>query len=414
MSKKVLFLIDSMGVGGAERVLSNIIKGLDRNKYLPILCLTLGRRIDYYIDEDVEVCTIEPVTGKCFDAFVRMITLPIVCYWVVRYTLHGKKRFNWKMLYSILFEFSHYVFGLRSVIKKYRPDLIMTVLFNSSMIASLYCQYFRDSTPLCLSDHNTLSIEVPRLYPSVDMVLTEMVLRRADRYVAVSKGVMDDLITVFGFPCKLIDVIYNGIDFDQIKVEAARSHPVDLPIDILEKRCPLIVSVGRLTAQKGQNLLLKAFRLVLDKVESRLVILGEGENLDALQQLAADLRIKDKVLFLGWRRDLFPILFRCDVFALSSLYEAFPMVLLEAMALGLPVVASDCPHGPFESLDAGRYGILVPAGSYEGLAAGILQVLTDKCKMAELSRLSQARAAEFTLVKMASDYDAVFERLMKC
>jgi len=413
-TKKILFIIDSLGGGGAERVLTNIVNGIDRKKYKPIVCLSMGKRVDFSIKEDVDVCNLEPIYDihqvRRYRRFVRRI----VFFRTIRCLLTGKKLFDRKRLYNILIEFCPLIIGLRSIVKRYCPDLIMTVLFNSSLIGSLYCQFYRDSTLLCTSDHNTLSLEIRRLFPLFEFILPKIVLSRADRYVAVSEGVKSDLIDLYDYPSNQIDTIYNGIEIDMIHFDGTKPLSADIPSETIFKSGPVIVTVGRLTLQKAQDVLLRAFHMVLTRCDCNLVIIGEGERLEELQRLVSDLRIDRNVFFLGWRHDVYSIMSKCDVFVLSSLYEAFPMVLLEAMALGLPVVSTNCPYGPVETLAGGIYGTLVPTGDVQALAGVLVDLVNDKQKRDEMGERSCVRARDFSSDSMIAQYESLFQRLIGC
>jgi len=376
MSKriKILFVIDSLGGGGAERVLANLVNGMDRKRFEPVICLALGNRIDYRISDDVAICRLAPVHGKYIDKLITCIAGMFSRYCAVRFALRTDL-FERRLLEDVFLQIAPYVVGLGHVVKQQQPDIIMSFLFNSSMISSFYCQFFLKSTPLCLSDHNTLSREITRLYPSVALPLTLAVIGRADRYVSVSEGVKSDIINFTGFSEKRIETIWNGVDIKTINNERYKPLALDLPAELHEKKYPIIVTVGRLTAQKSQDVLLRAFQIVLRNIECRLIVVGEGEAYEDLMSLSNELQLCNKVYFLGWRADLFSVVAKCDVFVLSSSYEACPMVLLEAMALGVPIVSTDCPHGPREALSGGEYGVLVPHGDHEAFADAIVNVI---------------------------------------
>jgi glycosyltransferase involved in cell wall biosynthesis len=171
---------------------------------------------------------------------------------------------------------------------------------------------------------------------------------RADCIVAVSKGVAHDLEHNFGVEPARLKVIYNPCDFETI---AARGlEPLDAEHEMLFEG-PTLITAGRLVTQKGQWHLIRAFVRVRERIgAARLLIIGTGDHLAYLTELAIKLGIADAVTFLGYQENPFKFMRRADVFVLTSLWEGLGAILQEAMACGIPVVSSDCPSGPRELL----------------------------------------------------------------
>ena len=136
-----------------------------------------------------------------------------------------------------------------------------------------------------------------------------------------------------------------------------------------------MVGIGRLTPQKDFASLLRSFQLVRKERDCRLVILGEGPERDALLHLADELGIREHVDLPGFVPNPYAVLARAQAFVLSSRWEGLPTVLIEAMALGVPLVAADCPSGPREILQDGAFGELVPVGDVEAMARAIVAAL---------------------------------------
>lgn len=181
----------------------------------------------------------------------------------------------------------------------------------------------------------------------------------ASGVIAVSEGVKRDTQRVTGLPAGRITVIRNPVITPMLAEHSAEAVPHPWLADKLQ---PVVVGMGRLTQQKDFPTLLRAFAALQRERPSRLILLGEGKDREALEALAAELGIGERVLFAGFQSNPYAWLARADLFVLSSAWEGSPNALTEALALGVPAVSTDCPSGPQEILDGGRYGALVPVG----------------------------------------------------
>ncbi|WP_017364239.1 glycosyltransferase [Methylococcus capsulatus] len=218
-----------------------------------------------------------------------------------------------------------------------------------------------------------------------------------DAIVAVSQGVKDDILSITALPSERVRVIRNPVITPALERQAAL--PCDHPWPN-DPAIPLIVGMGRLTRQKGFPDLIAAFaRLRRDRI-CRLVIVGEGGDREKLERLADGLGVSEDVCFTGFLANPHGLIARCSLFVLSSLWEGSPNALTEAMALGRPVVSTDCPSGPAELLNGGEYGPLVPVGDVEALAAAMAHAL-DHPLPAECLRRA---VAEYTQTISARRY----------
>lgn len=202
---------------------------------------------------------------------------------------------------------------------------------------------------------------IRRLYPQVD------------RIVAVSAGVARDTATIARIPHERIRVIRNPVITPELVGLAAEpcSHPW-----FQQDQPPVIVGAGRFQRQKDFPTLIRGFAQVRTRQPCRLIILGEGGDLPKLQGLISELELSADVDLPGFQANPYPFFSRAGLFVLSSVWEGSPNVLTEAMALGTPVVSTDCPSGPRELLDGGKYGPLVPVGDTEALADAMDRTLT--------------------------------------
>ena len=195
---------------------------------------------------------------------------------------------------------------------------------------------------------------------------------KIDAVVAVSQGVAEDTHRLTGLPLARLPVIRNPV-INQALFDLSRA-PVEHPW-FQDPQVPVILGAGRLTRQKDFPTLIQALARVRQQRPCRLVILGEGPDRAALEQLTAGLQVQDAVWLPGHVDNPYAYMLRSRLFALSSRWEGSGNVLTEAMALGVPVVSTDCPSGPAEMLEQGRFGPLVPVGDADALAQAILQTL---------------------------------------
>lgn len=221
--------------------------------------------------------------------------------------------------------------------------------------------------------------------------------RRADRIVAVSEGVREDTLTVAQLPPERVVVIRNPVISGQLHRMA--SEPVDHPW-LVDKQQPVLLGAGRLTRQKDFETLLRAFACVHRQRACRLIILGDGRDRSALEALARDLGVADAVSLPGHVVNPFAYMSRADLFVLSSRWEGSPNVLTEAMALGTPVVATDCPSGPREILHHGTIAPLVAVGDVDALCVAMVQALDHPPAPQTLRQAT----AEYTVERSAERY----------
>lgn len=211
----------------------------------------------------------------------------------------------------------------------------------------------------------------------------------ADGVIAVSQGVAEDLIHAIGLPQSIIKVLYNPVVPSDVmeRAQDAITHPW-----LVDHARSVILGVGRLERQKDFSTLMRAFARVSKQRPFRLIILGEGSQRKNLESLAGELGIADMVSMPGHVPNPYAYMARCDLFVLSSLWEGFGNVLAEALAVGIPVISTDCPSGPREILADGAYGPLVTVGDDVALADAILKVVDNP----QPSQRLRARALAFS------------------
>jgi glycosyltransferase involved in cell wall biosynthesis len=216
------------------------------------------------------------------------------------------------------------------------------------------------------------------------------VYRRIDEIAAVSEGAAASVVNFLGVPRGMVSVIYNPVPMDEIREKAsqAANHPW-----FADGALPVIISCGRLTPHKDFGTLLSAFALLRREMPSRLVILGEGPEREKLETLIRSLGLENYAALFGFEENPYRYIARAKLFALSSICEGFALVITEAMALGIPVVSTDCPSGPAELL-ADHPDRLVPVGDPDTLAAAMKKGLEIGREENDLSRFSVADCAD--------------------
>lgn len=303
-----------------------------------------------------------------------------------------------------------YLRSLADWLRRERPDGLIACMPQENLVALMARDLAGTSTRVLLTEHNTLSAIVRRARSAGHRELPPLIghaYRRADAVVAVSTGVADDLAATSGLPRGMIHVIHNPA----VPADVARraAEPVEHPW-LQPGQPPVVLGVGRLAPQKDFALLLRAFALLPREQPARLVILGEGPDPQAtakrraqLEALAQKLGIADRLALPGHTENPFAWMARASVFVLSSTHEGFGNVLPEAMACGCPVVSTDCPSGPAEILENGRWGRLVPVGDAVAMAEAIQATLAAPPDPADLRR----RAAAFHLDAAVDRYEAL-------
>ncbi|TMW71330.1 glycosyltransferase [Thauera sp. UPWRP] len=271
-----------------------------------------------------------------------------------------------------------------------RPDALIANMWPLTSAAVAGRVLARWDGRLLLVDHSTLSRAyagwgmLHNLTMHASMMAT---YRLADRVAGVSQGVASDIAHLAGLKEADVSVLHNPIPLRPTPDQDARGN-----VELLWNSPPgeRILTVGSLKDAKNHPLLIRAFAQ-LSRAESRLMIVGQGQNESMLRALAQELGIADRVIFAGFHADPSPFYATADLFVLSSDYEGFGNVIVEALSFGVPVVSTDCPSGPAEILENGRWGRLVPVGDADALARAIEAALLNPTDREALKR----RAADF-------------------
>ncbi len=363
MKSKILIFMFSLYGGGAQRTIVNIINNINKEEFEPILVLGTKKDNDYidFVDKNI-----------------RTVNL-------------NKK----KLRYCL--------FDLIKVIRRENPDLLFTTLINNNIMLAFARLISLRKIPVIVREANnrTQSGKVS-IFNKLITFLTYNYL--ADRVIALSKGVKEDLIKNFKVNEDKIEVIYNPVEIKKIK-DLSNEDIDDINFNDAEKT---IIAVGRLAEAKDYPTLLRAFSIVVRYVKTRLIIVGKGDLEKKLKELSKQLNINDRVIFLDFKKNPYKYMKRADVFVLSSKWEGFGHVIVEAMACGIPVISTNCKSGPAEIIGDNRYGILTPVGDYETLAREIINLLRDDARRFKLSEAGIKRAEEFDAKTIVRKYEDIF------
>jgi len=346
----VALFIPDLTIGGAERVVVNLSNGLVKAGYT--VELVVYRKDGELLDQlSTDVCVVELEVDA-----VRNSLIP-----------------------------------LKSYISSRNPEAMICFMTENNIIGILANIWVGGKTSVIVTEHNTQS-KKKSISAKRDRFIAKYLYEYADSVVGVSEGVSDDVSEWARLDRQDISTIYNPV-VQRNTFNESRDQP---DINWYKDDIPLILSAGRHVEQKDFSTLIKSFNNLLEYRDARLVILGEGEKSKEYERLAENLGLSNKVCLPGYVDDPYSHMEHADVFVLSSRWEGHPLVLIEAMACGTPVVSTDCPHGPAEVLDDGTYGQLVPVGDESKLAEGIRQTLNspiDSKKLEERSHDFSVKAA---------------------
>ena len=352
---KILMVIPTLGSGGAERVMLNLLNHLDRDIFEPVLYLQeiKGGYLTSLAD-DVEIISAGNRSG----------------------------------LARLLF--------LRQEIRRLRPQIVFIMMLPIVALAARLSG--AGAFPILRETNCT-----PNPYANQSVIirwLNRTGFRSCKAWIASTRQMTKYLQTQYKIDPKKIEVIHNPVDVE--KIRGLSAEPVDFSDDEFN-----LVAIGSLTRQKGFDLLIDAVA-TLEHIPWRLRILGVGEEESALQQRAASHGIADRIEFLGFKSNPYAYLAHSDLFVLSSRWEGMPNVLLEAMACGVPVLATRCPTGPDEIITSGVDGQLCEINA-TSIATAIGKLHGGRERTEQLVRAASERIKQFDLPNIMQQYQAFFQ-----
>jgi len=286
-----------------------------------------------------------------------------------------------------------HILSLRKYIKIFKPNIVFSRV-GLSNIKALLATFLTIPWKNIVISYESLYDPVAKTGGRLAYMFSFLLTRIAGATIAVSEDVKYEIVSRFKASINRIYVLHNPVNLELIRSQAL----ADKPLWLNNKK--YILSAGRMIYQKDHVTLIRAFSLLSKKLNFHLVILGEGPKRKEIENLARDLGLCGRVHLPGYLENPFPIYQGADLFVLSSISEGFGNVLIEAMSLGIPVVSTNCPGGPKEILDNGKYGKLVPISAPNALADAILSTLANPID----PHILRLRANEFSVEYIAKSY----------
>lgn len=352
---KIIYIITDFNLGGAQRLLLDLIKHLDLKRY------------------DVRVVTV--VRGGPLEQEFRELKVPIKIF--------NKKT---KLGLGVLWKIYQYL-------KKEKPQIVHTHLFAGDSWGRVAAIFAR--VPIIVSTEHNINLDEGPIKRFVKRVLSYW----TNKIIAVSEAVRNYSIQVDKINPKKIEVIYNGICFDKFAPKPKKFG-----------RMPSFGVVGRLEIQKGHTYLLRALNLIKDR-QWKLWIIGEGSLRKKLENQVKELGLEERVSFLGSRHDVPELLSKIDIFVLPSLWEGLGIAVLEAAAMEKPIIASRVGGIP-EIIEDKKTGLLVEPRDVKGLAEAIRSMITHEDEAREMGkRAREAVVKKFSVEKMAEAYEELYKEL---
>lgn len=371
--RKICFVLPSLAGGGAERAAVHILNGLDGQRW--DRSMYLFDRVGPYLDEVSP--GVQVSSGASQSRFGR-----------------------WQ--------------ALRQFIRATRPEIVVSFLSYFSVLTAVRAAgvgarvVFNQQTPMTafLADG-----DYPwrgRWHRQVFSLVTRAGYAAADLVVVTSRGVAEDLHAAFGVNPAQVRVVPNLVDLE--RVTAAAGEPIDAAFQA-QWQSPVVVAAGRLAEAKNYPLLIDAMAILRKTIPARLFILGQGELEGAIRARIAERGLTDAIVLCGFQRNPWKFIAKADVFALTSHYEGFGNVIIEAMACGVPAVAT-ASAGTRDIIRDAQDGLLVADHTPEAMAAALARVLGDAETRGRLGANARENARRFSLPVVAAEYDGLFRGLL--
>ncbi|MFW3405386.1 glycosyltransferase [Aliarcobacter butzleri] len=371
MNKNILILGISLKKGGAERIISLLVKEFIKDEKINIHLLMMENEVEYQLPKNVRLIVLSKNKKSGLRKFIE---LPFVA---------------WK---------------LSKYIKQNNISVVMSFLYRANYI-NLLAKFFGTKHKSIINIVSTTSRYLNEgLLGKVNLFLINSLFNKADLIVSNSKGVDEDLKSLISITTKT-QVIHNPIDIEYIN---EKKNTCEDTVFYFRNNIKYIISVGRLIPLKRNKDLIKAFYKLQESDNNiEVIFLGDGILKYKLEQYCIELKIQEKVHFLGNVSNPFYYLNKSNLFVLNSELEGLPNVLLEAMVCDLPVISSDCKSGPREILEDEKYGYLYPVGDTETLIEKMKIVLYGNIDLVKIKKNNLERVENFRINKIMKKYKEI-------
>lgn len=376
MPKKILFLVDSLRVGGGiERVISSYTKMLSRNYMIYILT---------------------------FRDFKNLYSFKGHYYSLKENIIKKNWIFNLFQIYSLI-----RIKSIFKMVKKISPDIIISNMYYTDIFIILTKMLFRIKIPLIIAIHTNPKMRFG-VFSYLNFILKVLYSSNyVKKIVTVSKELQLILQFNYRIKKKKILTIYNGINLENIQ-QLSTEKILDYKELFYNNKIFKFITLGHLVELKGHKYLIEAFSKAKDEIyNSKLIIIGNGPIRLKLEALIRKLELENDIILLGFKKNPFKYIAKSDIFVLSSLYEGLPTVLIEALACGIPIISTDCQTGPKEILGKCKYGFLVETKNTEELAKKMILLAKDMEIRKKFSSLSKKRSEFFDLKKTLDQWNKI-------
>lgn len=305
--------------------------------------------------------------------------------------------------FSIRKEFGKYLEG-----QDHKHTVVLA--FQSASVAIGVCRKHKVKVICRLSNHpSAVKYEKSKLR-KISEFIKPYTYKKADQVIGNSERLSEDFGKLIH---KKVITIYNPIDFTRIEQAVTEEIPEELKREAADFKGRLLITVGRITRQKDMQTLLKGYAASRAKEKSMLWIVGEGGERDEISQLIVQLHLEEHVHLLGYQSNVYKFMKYADLFVQTSLYEGCPNALIEAVAAGLPAIATDCLSGPDEVLLQGQGGDLIPIGDAAKLAERIDAYFDDPKELQEKQQLAKAKLDRFKNETTMERYINLLEQVLE-
>jgi glycosyltransferase involved in cell wall biosynthesis len=357
---RILIFVKNLDIGGLQRVAINLANYLAKKHSVHVVLVNRNITNQNEIDSDI---TIHELSQK-------------------------KLRFN--------------LMSYHRIKKRIRPDVIISFQTIYNLFASLEKKIFCSKIPIIATEHDEFLNKIQNWNP-IYRAIFQYSFNEISLIIAPSVGLKNEIVN---------SGLINDLDVEKIGNPVVNKRLLDYEptgeFDYLKNPDEfLICGGGRLTSNKNISLLIRAFQNLKTNIPCKLVIFGDGPEKTKLVKLVQELNLNNHVEFLGFVYPLYEILHRADIYVHTAQREAFGNVIVESLALATPIVAIDCPHGPREILDAGKYGNLVTESDDQELATKIVMTLSEEWRATDLKN----RASEYMISNKCKEYEEEINKI---